>query len=88
MLSQNGNTQIKVFNKTWRKENGKVFKYAIFNILKFGVIHSLPHQTSHLDCVRPVNNNIVIVMDPNFERVDEGEFIVDIPRPQQHHEPV
>ena len=49
---------------------------SICNILKFGVIHSLPHQTSHLDCVRPVNNNIVIVMDPNFERVDEGEFIL------------
>ena len=45
-----------------------------------------PHQTPHLACVLSVHNNIVIVTDPNFERVDEGEFTVDTP--QQHHEPV
>ena len=45
-----------------------------------------PHQTPHLACVLSVHNNIVIVTDPNFERVDEGEFTVDTP--QQHHKPV
>ena len=45
-----------------------------------------PHQTPHLACVLSVHNNIVIVTDPNFERVDVGEFTVGTP--QQHHEPV